>query len=371
MLLAAGLALAHRGAGSTSSSRTMAAAFVVPLITRRPTAPQATTVVRMSTRTDSSTNPKTTATSSSRASSTASSSFPSLQQLLTGGQALLKESVKIAQEVGPRAGLARTLSATKAFSESGRDLLVELRKYQQSGAAADSSPFTRAALARSLRQLFERLGSTYIKVGQFIASSPTLFPEEFVLEFQKCLDQTAPIPYSVIRDTLRAELGGDAGINEKFESIDPVPLASASIAQVHTARLKGTGEEVVLKVLKPGVTDTLKADLGFIYLASRLLETIAPELVRTSLGDIVADIRTSILEEVDFTLEAKNIAEFRAFLDKAGITAATCPTMYPALSTKKVLTMERLKVRLGEPMPPLEPPTYHPHTQYTIGREFD
>lgn len=62
--------------------------------------------------------------------------------------------------------------------------------------------------------------------------------------------------------------------------------------------MKGTGEEVAIKVLKPGVEDTLKADLGFIYVASRLLETVAPQLARTSLGDIVADIRTSILEEV-------------------------------------------------------------------------
>jgi aarF domain-containing kinase len=147
-----------------------------------------------------------------------------------------------------------------------------------------------------------------------------------------------------VRETLRTELGGDEALNEKFEFIDPIPLASASIAQVHVARLRGTGEEVVLKVLKPGVTETLKADLGFIYLASRLLETLAPDLARTSLGDIVADIRTSILEEVDFSKEQANLEEFRAFLAKADLTTvATCPRVYPELSTKKVLTMERLR----------------------------
>jgi len=164
------------------------------------------------------------------------------------------------------------------------------------------------------------------------------------LEFQKCLDQSAPVPYSVVRETLRTELGGDQALNEKFEFIDPIPLASASIAQVHVARLRGTGEEVVIKVLKPGVTETLKADLGFIYLASRLLETLAPDLARTSLGDIVADIRTSILKEVDFSKEQANLEEFRAFLAKAELTAvATCPRVYPEVSTKKVLTMERLR----------------------------
>lgn len=93
--------------------------------------------------------------------------LPSLQQLFNGGQVLLQESFRVAREVGPRAGFARTLSATKAFSETARDVLVELRNYQQQqqqGGGSAGSPFTRAALAKSLRQLFERLGATYIKV---------------------------------------------------------------------------------------------------------------------------------------------------------------------------------------------------------------
>ncbi len=128
-----------------------------------------------------------------------------------------------------------------------------------------------------------------------------------------------------------------------FEYVDPVPLASASIAQVHIGRLKSTGEEVAIKVLKPGVEETLKADLGFLFLASRLVETLAPEARRASLGEIVGDIRTAIQDEVDFTKELKALDEFRAFLAKAGITAATAPRPYPEHSTKRVLVMERLK----------------------------
>ncbi len=85
-----------------------------------------------------------------------------------------------------------------------------------------------------LRKLFERLGATYIKLGQFIASSPTLFPPEYVLEFEKCLDSTAPVPWEAVRATIAAELGGRS-IESVFASIDTVPLASASVAQVHTA----------------------------------------------------------------------------------------------------------------------------------------
>lgn len=84
-----------------------------------------------------------------------------------------------------------------------------------------------------LRSLFEKLGATYIKLGQFIASSPTLFPEEYVLEFQKCLDKTSPIPWETIERTLNAEFEGQT--NQIFSSISRVPLATASIAQVHKA----------------------------------------------------------------------------------------------------------------------------------------
>ena len=84
-----------------------------------------------------------------------------------------------------------------------------------------------------LRKLFEKLGATYIKLGQFIASSPTLFPEEYVLEFQKCLDRTEPVPWEVIKKTIDRELA--TGADDIFSEIHPVPLATASIAQVHSA----------------------------------------------------------------------------------------------------------------------------------------
>lgn len=79
-----------------------------------------------------------------------------------------------------------------------------------------------------LRKLFDRLGATYIKLGQFIASSPSVFPPEYVEEFQKCLDETTPVPFEVIRGIIRGEMASP--MDEIFEYIDPKPLASASIA---------------------------------------------------------------------------------------------------------------------------------------------
>merc|ERR1711998_628226 len=84
-----------------------------------------------------------------------------------------------------------------------------------------------------MKSLFEKLGATYVKLGQFIASSPTLFPKEYVREFQGCLDQSSTFPYSDIRKIIQNELGSDRPISSVFSYIDPVPIASASIAQVH------------------------------------------------------------------------------------------------------------------------------------------
>jgi aarF domain-containing kinase len=193
-----------------------------------------------------------------------------------------------------------------------------------------------------LRTLFERMGSTYIKLGQFIASSPTLFPKEYVLEFQKCLDQTEPLPWSKIEGVLHSELGGPAGVSRIFEHIEKKPLASASIAQVHAARLR-TGEEVVIKVQKPGIDQSLKADLSFLYVAARVVEFLVPDWERTSLSLVAGDLRASMLEELDFLKEAANTIEFRRFLQESGLTGqATAPRVHLEHTTRKVLVMERL-----------------------------
>ena len=174
---------------------------------------------------------------------------------------LIQDIFKAAIEAGPRAGPARTIQAYRAFTRTIQDFMP-----QASGNAEEFS----APVA--LRKIFERMGATYVKLGQFIASSPTLFPAEYVVEFQKCLDSTEALEWNVIRKVIEKELGGKS-INSVFEFIDEKPLASASIAQVHAGKLK-TGEDIVIKVQKPSIDESLKADLSFIYIASRVLEFI-------------------------------------------------------------------------------------------------
>ena len=237
-------------------------------------------------------------------------------------------------------GIARSIQVAVASNKVITEFLQSREKYLN----ADGQ----LSIPKTLRRIFEELGATYIKLGQFIASSPTLFPAEYVTEFQACLDKSPTVPYSDIKKIIQDDL--KLPISSVFLSVDPVPLASASIAQVHRAVLRD-GTEVVIKVRKPGVDATLMADLGFLLVASKVIEFINPSVSAISLSNIVGDIRSSMLDELDFRKEAQNLINFRSFLEKNGITDATAPKPFPQASATRVLTMEYLK---GVPLVDLE-----------------
>lgn len=194
--------------------------------------------------------------------------------------------------------------------------------------------------AKLMRETFESLGSTYIKLGQFIASTPSLFPREYVEEFQGCLDQTPTLPFSYIQGVLASEFEG-RDLSQIFSYIDETPLASASIAQVHAAKLI-TGEDVVIKVQKPGVETILYTDLNVVHWAAKLLERAVPKIKFAALSDIVDEIKTRMVREVDFIEEAQNLDDFVEYLNISQNQAATAPKVYHQFSTRRVLTMQRL-----------------------------
>ena len=255
-------------------------------------------------------------------------------------RSVLDDVVKVITTTGARPGLTRSLQVASAASKLLREFTRNQASFQDSNG--------RLAPPKVIKRLFEELGATYIKLGQFIASSPTLFPPEYVLEFQSCLDNTPTVPYSTIRKIIQDDL--KRPLSDVYSYVDPTPLASASVAQVHRARLKD-GTEVVIKVRKPGVDSTLEADLGFLFISSRILELLNPSLSRLSFSSIVGDLRLSMLDELDFKKEAQNLISFRNFLDRNGITDATAPEPYLEASSTKVLTMEFLK---GIPLVDLE-----------------
>jgi aarF domain-containing kinase len=206
----------------------------------------------------------------------------------------------------------------------------------------------RPPLPRLLRETCEELGTTYIKLGQFIASSPSVFPEAYVEEFQRCLDRTPVLPFHFIRRTVEAELGKP--LETLYAWVDPKPLASASIAQVHAARLH-SGEEVVIKVQKPNVHHVLLADFNFIYFAARVVERLAPGLSHSAISGVIEELQASMLEECDFELEADHLRRFNEFLHNTGNTLAVAPRPYPEYSSRRVLTMERF---FGVPLTDIE-----------------
>lgn len=197
--------------------------------------------------------------------------------------------------------------------------------------------------ATLLKETFEQLGTTYIKIGQFVASTPSLFPREYVEAFQGCLDQTTPLSYHYIEQVLSAELAiNGQTLADKFAHIDKEPLASASIAQVHAATLHN-GDEVVLKVQKPNVEIIMQTDLGVLHAVTKLVELIMPSMKFASIAPIIDEIRLRMLAETDFMAEAKNIRDFQQFLIVSGNTRVIAPTVYDELTTKRVLTMSRLR----------------------------
>ncbi len=206
----------------------------------------------------------------------------------------------------------------------------------------------RPSTPRLLRQTFERLGATYIKLGQFIASSPSLFPEAYVEEFQRCLDKTDPLPFALLRPVIEEDLG--CTLDAVFSEVDPVPLDSASIAQVHGARLKN-GDAVVIKVQKPGVASILVTDLNFLYICAWLFERFFPKMKFASLAAVIEEIQSCMMDEVDFFKEATHIRQFEAYLQRTGNDKVVVPKVYTEASGRRVLTMERL---YGVPLTDLE-----------------
>ena len=198
---------------------------------------------------------------------------------------------------------------------------------------------SRADISLRLRRAAEQLGPTYIKLGQIISSGEGLFPPELVSEFKKCRDQVPAEPFSVVRTVVEADLG--CRLEDLFSEFDPTPLAAASIAQVHAATLR-TGEQVVVKVQRPTVSKFVRNDL-------RVMAWLAPFLVGripiASLANppaLVELFAETIVEELDFRMEAANMVDVAAMLHELGNHGYVVPRPHPTLVTRRVLVMQRV-----------------------------
>lgn len=198
--------------------------------------------------------------------------------------------------------------------------------------------------AKQLRQAFEELGPTFIKLGQILSTRPDLFPPTYIKEFSKLTDQISPIPYSQIQERLEKEFLKP--LNELYESFDQQPIAAASIAQVHRAVLKsaesGDLQEVVVKVQRPGITELIESDIQILYFLAQSLEKLSKDLQLFNLIALVEEFQRSIHEELDFTLEARNIDSFNQMIESESSVLRVPRVIWP-MTSSKVLTMSRVK----------------------------
>lgn len=193
---------------------------------------------------------------------------------------------------------------------------------------------------QALRMAFERLGPIYVKLGQLIASGEALFPKAYSEEFRTLLDRVPPIPWSEVQRVVREDLGRP--IEEAFAEVDPKPLAAASIAQVHTAKLHD-GTDVVIKVQRPGIGELAAADIAIMRLGARFAEW-ASDLARGSnVLAFVDDFETNIERELDFRLEAQRMRDFMEVMNEMGNRLTAAPVVYEELTHARVLTMERFR----------------------------
>lgn len=192
----------------------------------------------------------------------------------------------------------------------------------------------------ALRRAFEALGPIYVKLGQLIASGEALFPARYSEEFRALLDRVPPFPFSDVQQIIEQDLG--QSMREAFAEVDPTPLAAASIAQVHAAKLHD-GREVVLKVQRPGIAQRAAADVAIMAAFAWLAERVSPFARNASLVAFVEDFRTNLERELDFRLEAQRMRDFRAVMDEMGNRTTSAPLVHDALTRARVLTMERFR----------------------------
>jgi len=186
-----------------------------------------------------------------------------------------------------------------------------------------------------LRMAMEELGPTFVKLGQLLSTRPDFIPPEYLSELAKLQDKVPPFSYEEVVAIFKEELGSDP--EELFTRFDQTPLAAASIGQVHRATMKD-GAEVVVKVQRPGIENTIAVDLEILAHIASLMEEHLEEVQGHRPTAVVHEFARSLSREIDFSIELTNIQRFgRQF---KGNETIHVPRVYPEFSCERILILE-------------------------------
>ncbi|MGH9246879.1 MAG: ABC1 kinase family protein [Acidimicrobiales bacterium] len=197
----------------------------------------------------------------------------------------------------------------------------------------------RAELSRSLRLALEEGGVTFVKLGQLLSTRRDLLPPEFIDELTRLQERASPEPWEHVERVLDEELGGPW--SDVFAELDPEPLASASIAQVHAAVLH-SGESVVVKVQRPGIRQLIERDMDIVARIARSLERRTRWARRLGAADLANGFARAMQEELDFRIEARNMLGVATATARRGDDSVHVPALWEAFGSQRVLVMERL-----------------------------
>jgi len=186
-----------------------------------------------------------------------------------------------------------------------------------------------------VRLIIEELGPTFIKLAQAMSNRADLLPQALIDEFEKLQSNVPPFETALARQIIEEELGRP--ITEVFSEFDDLPLGSASIGQVHRARLR-TGEEVVVKVQRPGVREKVRSDLALLHELVRLTASFLQKQGLANPQDVVDAFERSMSKELDYNAEARSMEQFRKLYED--YTTFYVPKPYRGLSTERILVIE-------------------------------
>jgi aarF domain-containing kinase len=214
---------------------------------------------------------------------------------------------------------------------------IGLRKLWMSatGLGAKYQRLTRPVV---IRMWCEDMGPTFIKFGQIVASSAGMFPDAYVKEFQKVLDRVKPFPFDEVQRTLDQELGTEKAA--QLVDIVPKQIASASIAQVHAAKLRD-GTPVVVKVQRPGIIARCMADMKLMRMLASVVARFKKDADLANPVGVVDDFTKTLTEELDFRREAANLDRFNEIMRELGHSNIRAPVPHHEYTTRKILVMEQ------------------------------